>query len=112
MRRGFHRLETKSAQPLEVRLRRIYPDLSSSYEKLQVVHDHLSSPKEIAVATILEDDLLSLIEECEDYLMRLADIRYEQVRSLESRTVTVLEELKALRCFSKREAPRFPNAVH
>ena len=39
------------------RLRGIYRNLSSSWEKLQVVRDHLSSPREIAAATVLEEDL-------------------------------------------------------
>ena len=104
MRRGFHKLPKRVSSTPEVRLRQIYPDLSSSYEKLQVVHDHLLSPRDIAVAAVLEDDLLSLIEECEEYLIACDQLKNEQVESFESRSVTVLEEVKNLRFLNRRDS--------
>ena len=101
MRRGFRKPVKIPAPPLEVRVRQLYPDLSSSYEKLQVVHEHLLLPRDMAIAAVLEDDLLSLIEECEEYLISTGKLKDEQVESFESRSVTVLEEVKNLR-FLKR----------
>lgn len=79
------------------RLRGIYRNLSSSWETLQVVRDHLASPREIAAATVLEEDLQCLVEECEEYLIAGDELPSGKLSAFESRSVTVLEELEALR---------------
>lgn len=63
---------------------------------MQEVIDRLASPSEIAMAAVLEDDLHSLVEECEEYLISGGAVPTEQIRSFETRTVTVLDEISAL----------------
>jgi 3-dehydroquinate dehydratase len=46
--------------------------------------------------TVLEEDLRALIEECEEHLIGDVAVEETSVDSLESRGLTVLEELESL----------------
>ncbi len=54
------------------------------------------------MAAVLEDDLQALIEECEDYLVGGIELRHYDLESFQSRSATVVEELRSLR-FLKSE---------
>lgn len=82
--------------PLHERLSRLYQKLSKCYELLQTAHEHLDTPSEQAMAAVLEDDLQSLIEECEDYLIGGIELRHYDLESFQSRSATVVEELRTL----------------
>ena len=82
--------------PLHERLSKLYQNLSLCYELLQVTHSQLATPREQAMAAVLEDDLHSLVEECEDYLIGGIELRRYDFESFECRSSTVMEEIQSL----------------
>ena len=108
MSSSMRKLKTKKKRrrnPESVRLRGIYRNLSTSYEKLQLILDQLRSPSEIAVVAVLEDDLHSLVEEAEEYL--IGGCVSEQLYAFESRSFTVLEELRTLDILGSASASEY-----
>lgn len=79
-----------------MKLAKLYHGLSKFYELLELSKNRLYSSEELAVVAILEEDLLSLLEECEEYLIGGQGLRQAQIQSFESRSFTVLEEIQAL----------------
>jgi hypothetical protein len=95
--------------PQEQRIHCLYQNLSACFDKMQTVIEHLYSPKEIAVAAVLSEDLQSLVEECEEYLIGGCDMASPHIQSFESRSVTVLEELETLHFLERQR--RSPGRV-
>ena len=79
-----------------MKLSKLYHGLSKFYELLELSKNRLYSAEELAIVAILEEDLLSLLEECEEYLIGGQGLRQAQIQSFESRSFTVLEEIQAL----------------
>ncbi|MFN8390514.1 MAG: hypothetical protein U0136_09515 [Bdellovibrionota bacterium] len=91
--------------PPEQRIQGLYQDLSAHYDRMQMLIDHhLCRPSDIAVAAVLTEDLESLVQECEEYLIGGCKLASEQISSFESRTSTVLEEIELLGFLSPRAA--------
>ena len=82
--------------PPRTKLAKLYQKLSKFYELLELSRHQLSLSAELAVVTILEEDLLSLLEECEEYIIGGEGLRRSQFEAFESRSFTVLEEIQAL----------------
>ena len=75
---------------------RLYQKLSKFYELLEISRNRLGTSEELAIVTILEEDLISLLEECEEYIIGGQALRPAQFQAFESRSVTVLEEIQTL----------------
>jgi hypothetical protein len=77
-------------------LRALYQKLT---EYLGIVEDlipRLQHLDQAASAVVLEDDLNCLVEECEELMIAGVDIRCREVLSLESRALTIIEEVECL----------------
>jgi hypothetical protein len=79
-----------------MRLAKLYHKLSGFYDELEISRGRLCASNELAIAAVLEDDLLSLLEECEEYIIGGQGLRPSQLQSFESRSITVLEEIQTL----------------
>ena len=73
-----------------------YRILSEAYEAVQGLS--LSSEEDVsgAVAIIIEDDLRSLLEECEGFLIDRGDPQPSGLSSFEARSLTVIEEVNSI----------------
>jgi hypothetical protein len=77
-------------------LRALYQKLT---EYLGIVEDlipRLQHLDQCASAVVLEDDLDCLVEECEELMIAGVDVRSREVLSLESRALTIIEEVECL----------------
>ena len=76
------------------RLNSVYKKVSACLDTVQdeLTHD-CSETREQVCLIILEDDLVNLLEECENHLLGQQRPRRVELHSLESRTQCVIEEL-------------------
>ncbi len=108
----FRILKRYALAPEEQRIRGLYQNLSAYYDQIQLVLEQLYSPKEIAVAAVLSEDLHSLVEECAEYLIGGYDMQREHFYSFESRSFTVLEEFETLGFLDRELNQVTPMSAH
>lgn len=94
--------QTLKATPISAReqatkddLETIYSDLSSCLTGIQEMLRHLSDPADKVCVAVLEDDVNDLLLECGDYLIAAEIPEPKSLSSLESRSLTVIDELKS-----------------
>lgn len=89
----------------EDELKSIYYDLSRCLDSIQEALIHLEDVGERVCLAVLEDDVSDLLEECGELMFGGDDAVSSSVKSLESRTSTVLEELSGLLDVRTRPMP-------
>ena len=82
------------------RLTRLYQKLSRCLETISGVTAYLEHSNDRACCVILEEDLTSLVEECEGFLVREFVPSRNMFQSFEARSICVMEE--ALNLLHKR----------
>ena len=74
----------------------IYKVLSKYFVVLRRTMKNVADPALYTCLAILEDDLIELIDECKGLSAEGIEIDYSELESLESRAITVCEELSDL----------------
>lgn len=73
-----------------------YRILSEAYEAVQGISVSADEELSGAVAIIIEDDLRSLLEECEGFLIDRSGPNPSGLSSFEARSLTVIEEVNSI----------------
>lgn len=92
------------------RLSLLYRNLSEYLEAVSLVAHSCPHPDGQALAVVLEEDLCSLCQECEEYLISGALERREAILSFESRSSTILEEVQQLLKREDAQAAALPRS--
>ena len=73
-----------------------YRILSEAYEAVQGISESADEEMSGAVAIIIEDDLRSLLEECEGFLLDRIGPNASGLSSFEARSLTVIDEVNSI----------------
>ena len=73
-----------------------YRILSEAYEAVQGISESADEEMSGAVAIIIEDDLRSLLEECEGFLLDRSSPNPSGLSSFEARSLTVIDEVNSI----------------
>ena len=93
-------------------VRRLYEKLAQAEQLLEIHLEHWPSVAQRAAGAVVHEDLLVLLEECENYLFDWCQASGEDLRSFEVRSVTVLEEVQGLLHRQRGAYPDLDRASH